>query len=146
MHRRAGIFVHGVPYKRDSQDFDVQCRHNEPGAPFSLGSSVQLLVLQDLPEYEAWHGAIKQGVREILPALRPLLKASSAHRYTIIGGDALIERTGEAKLIELNMYPNIGILGERCRDFNMEVCTPMLQDALAKILVGVERPELERLA
>ncbi|CAK0808674.1 unnamed protein product, partial [Prorocentrum cordatum] len=139
LHRRGMTIVHSKPYDRESVDFDVQCHRS-----FADGGG-QLLVSHELPGFDGRYAAIRRRVVQILPALQPLLDASSAECYTIIGGDAVIESTGEARLIELNMYPNMGLLSELGRDFNMWVITPMLKDALATILVGDERPELERL-
>merc|ERR1712062_826900 len=99
----------GVPYDRDSVEYDVQIRHNEVGAPFELGSSVRLCQLSSIPGGMVHHAAVARSVREALPAFQPLLDASSLERYTLIGGDALIESSGTARLIELNMYPNLRI-------------------------------------
>merc|ERR1712183_271432 len=92
-------------------------------------------MLQDHPEGARWRAAIASRVVEILPALRPLLKASSQDEYTLIGGDSLIEANGKAKLIELNMYPCLCIEGTRAAQFNRQVSQPMLKDVAATVLL-----------
>lgn len=143
MHRRAAVFVHGVPYSRDSVEYDVQIRHNEVGAPFELGSTVRLCQLKSLHGGAVFHRAVARRLLEAMPVFQPLLEASSLERYTLIGGDALIESSGAARLIEFNMYPNLRIEGTRAEEFNTQVCQPVLRDVVCKILLGRRPPELE---
>lgn len=133
LHERGILVVHGLPYDPNSTDYGVQVRHNW----FEEGSRCRLSLLHESPQAPRWRDAISRRLKEIRPALQQCIAASSADRYTLVGGDALIERTGEARLIELNTHPNLwtdNLL------VDTQVYVPVIEDMLAKILLG-ESPD-----
>jgi len=141
LHRRGLAVVHGEPYQRDSTDYDVQvcsdALHDTPG-----GSATALLPWEDLEGSSAWHDAIAERLRDIEPAMRSLVTASSEDYYTLVGGDALIEESGEARLIELNYYPN---LGSHNAQINNRVKQPVLEDVIAKVLLRKRADDFTKL-
>lgn len=124
LHKRGVVVVHEKPYDPASTDYDVQVCHDEM---HSAGAADRLRPWHLQPEAERWRIAVQQCLTEALPALWPLLEASSMQRYALVGGDALIERSGDAKLIEFNFFPN---LGSRNGALNSLVKQPMLRDVL----------------
>ncbi|CAE8599641.1 unnamed protein product [Polarella glacialis] len=137
MHRRGVVIVHDAPYEQSSANYDVQVCHD---GMHEAGSGELLRAMHLQPDGERWREAIRRRVQEIYCGLQPIVQASSKSLYTIIGGDALIESTGEARLIELNFYPN---LGSQNGVLNADVKQPMLRDALSQVLLGVPTSELE---
>lgn len=132
LHRRGAVVVHHVPYDRDSADYDVQI---SPAGSIRAAPDVDnwLLTLDSLNDGSAWWASVRQRLHDIIPALQPLLDISGADhdRYCLIGGDALVEASGEARLIELNFYCNIWC--ERSL-IDRKVMQPMMRDTVAKLL------------
>lgn len=62
-----------------------------------------------------------------------MINATSADGYALIGGDALIQSTGEAKLIELNHFP---AMFAESAEFNNQIAQPVIRDLIMKILFG----------
>ncbi|CAE7527868.1 unnamed protein product [Symbiodinium pilosum] len=133
LHEHGVAIVHGERYDRLSTNLGVQVRHDW----YDDSSETNLLTLQSVEEAPRWRQAIATKLREALPALSPLLEASSSDRYTLVGGDALIQGDGEAKLIEFNMYPNL-FSGWDIVD--KDVFTPILKDMMELILLGERAP------
>lgn len=135
LYRRGIVTVHGTSYHRDSTAYDVQICHDAQGS----GSAVRCITFDAVPGYEGWYDSIARRTRDMLPGLQSLVHASSTERYAIIGGDAVIEATGHARLLELNMYPNLWDLNDAT---NEEVKQPLLRDVIAKVLLGMDSPDL----
>eukprot|EP00930_Biecheleria_cincta_P083020 TRINITY_DN72665_c0_g1_i1.p1 TRINITY_DN72665_c0_g1~~TRINITY_DN72665_c0_g1_i1.p1 ORF type:complete len:416 (+),score=90.85 TRINITY_DN72665_c0_g1_i1:56-1303(+) len=135
-HKRAVAIIHGSPYDRSSTDYNVQICHSFEKP--ELG--VTCCTLDSQPDGAAWHRATAQRVLEITPALQGLIRKSSKDRYAIIGIDALIENSGNARLIEANLYPNLWDLQE---PINVQVKQPMLRDVIQKTVLGIGSAELE---
>ncbi|CAE7207829.1 unnamed protein product [Symbiodinium sp. CCMP2592] len=131
LHKRGVVVVHEKPYDPASTDYDVQVCHDEM---HSAGAADRLRPWHLQPEAERWRSAVRQCLTEALPALWPLLEASSLDRYALVGGDALIERSGDAKLIEFNFFPN---LGSRNGALNSLVKQPMLSQTLPSYVPAV---------
>jgi hypothetical protein len=138
LHRRAALIVHGAPYHRSSTEYKVQIQHDfdQPG------STARVIALHSRKEGGQWLNAIAQRVMDIIPALQPLIDATSADTYTLIGGDALIESTGGAKLVELNFFP---ALWAKSEEFNAQVSQPMLYSMICKLLLGASNTEFDEL-
>eukprot|EP00435_Cladocopium_sp_Y103_P021559 s1035_g5.t1 len=102
-----------------------------------------------------WRNAIAQRLLEAAPALEPLLSQTRRQRtrYSLVGGDALIQSNGDAKLIELNMYPNLFSgwdLVDKDSDQSCgqewdssSVFLPLLEDMMAFMLMGERRDRFE---
>jgi len=138
LHRRGVMIVHGAPYVTNSQDIKVQIAHDfdQPG------STAHLIALHSLVQWSQWHKSIAQRVTDIMPALQPLIDATSADCYAFIGGDALIEYTGDAKLIELNPFPAMCANSD---EFNSQVSQFVLRDLVTKTLFGANNTEFDEL-
>jgi len=134
-HRRGTVIIHGEFYERSSTDYKVQIGHE--------GSGVRCASLDSFPDGEAWHRAITRSVSGVVPALQPLIDASSLDRYAILGLDAVITSTGEAKLIEVNVYPNLWNYDE---PINEQVKQPLLRDVIDRILRGAMPSGLDIIA
>jgi prolyl 4-hydroxylase len=129
LHRRSVMIVHGSPYLADSTDYKVQIAHDFDQPE----STAQLINSNAVREGRQWHESITQRVMEVLPALQPLIDATSHDCYAFIGGDALIEYTGEAKLIELNPFP---CMCTKSEEFNTQVSQVVLNDLVLKVMFG----------
>jgi hypothetical protein len=137
LHYRGAIIVHGFVYDRQSTDYRIQIQHNFDEA----GSACQLMSLHRHQHGGRWRDAIKQRIMAILPTLQPLIDATTPDAYTLIGGDALIESSGGAKLIEFNFFPAMFANSD---EFNHEVSQPVLRDVIMKTLFNVQN-EFEEL-
>merc|ERR1712096_554378 len=138
LHRRGAMVVHGAPYQSNSIDFKVQIAHDFD-AP---GSTAQVMALNSMRQGSQWHNAIAQRVTDIMPALQPLINATSPDCYAFIGGDALIEYSGDAKLIELNPFPAMCATSD---EFNTQVSQVVLHDLVTKTLFGAKNTEFDEL-
>lgn len=129
LHRRGAVIVHGELYHRQSTDQRVQISHDfDQPMP-----KARLLVMHAQSRASEWHAAIARRIYEIMPALQPLIAASSQDCYALIGGDALIEKSGQARLIEFNHFP---AMFAKSKDFNDFVSQPVLHDLIGKVLHG----------
>jgi hypothetical protein len=139
LHRRCVMVIHGFPYQCNSIDSKVQIVHDfdDPA------SKAHLMPLNSMPQGTQWHKAIAQRVMEILPVLQPLIHATSQDCYAFIGGDALIDHTGDAKLIELNPFPAMCAKSE---EFNIQVSQIVLHDLVAKTLCGSQSTEFDEIS
>lgn len=101
LHQHGVLIVHGARYDANSVEAAVQFQHDW----YDNDSETYLLTLQSSDQASHWRGAIAQRLLEAAPALEPLLRQTRQQRkcYTLVGGDALIQSNGDAKLIELNM-------------------------------------------
>lgn len=129
LHKRGAVIVHGAAYDCNSTDNKVQIAHDfdQPG------STARVLALNAFVQGEQWRQAIEERVIEIMPALQPLVDATSNDCYAFIGGDALIQDTGDAKLIELNPFP---AMWAQSVEFNTQVSKPILHDLVTKVMFG----------
>ncbi|CAK9113342.1 unnamed protein product [Durusdinium trenchii] len=143
LHHRAVVIVHGLPYEPQSVDAGVQFRHNWYEVDAADGA--YLMTMHKCPQAPRWRAALARRLAQLAPALQPLLAATAkqhgtATRYVLVGGDAVIEGNGDAKLIEFNMYPNLHAENDLA---DKDVYVPLLSDALALMLVGQQRPNLQ---
>ncbi|CAE7861257.1 unnamed protein product, partial [Symbiodinium sp. KB8] len=129
LHEVGVLIVHGEKYDRRSVDMVVQAKHDW----YDDRSETYLITLQSAEQAPRWRKAIAAKLREALPALGPLLDSSGSDRYTLVGGDALIQSNGEAKLIEFNMYPNLFSDQEFV---DKQVYTTLLKDMMELLLLG----------
>eukprot|EP00441_Pelagodinium_beii_P019147 CAMPEP_0197664304 /NCGR_PEP_ID=MMETSP1338-20131121/58552_1 /TAXON_ID=43686 ORGANISM="Pelagodinium beii, Strain RCC1491" /NCGR_SAMPLE_ID=MMETSP1338 /ASSEMBLY_ACC=CAM_ASM_000754 /LENGTH=301 /DNA_ID=CAMNT_0043242917 /DNA_START=271 /DNA_END=1176 /DNA_ORIENTATION=- len=129
LHRRGAVIVHGELYDRQSTDHHVQIMHDfDQPVP-----KARLLVMHAQSRAREWHSAIARRIYEIMPALKPLIDASSQDCYALIGGDALIEASGQARLLEFNHFP---AMFAKCKEFNEIVSQAVLHDLIGKVLLG----------
>eukprot|EP00434_Breviolum_minutum_P043505 symbB.v1.2.038786.t1/scaffold6174.1/size20348/1 len=125
LHDHGVVIVHGADYDPNSVSEAVQVRHDW----YDSDSETYLITLQSSDQAPRWRRAIAERLQELAPALAPLLQASGDKgRYALVGGDALMQRNGEAKLIELNMYPN---LCSQQAVVDKGVFLPVLEDMMA---------------
>ncbi|CAE7041812.1 unnamed protein product [Symbiodinium sp. CCMP2456] len=129
LHEVGVLIVHGEKYDRRSVDMVVQAKHDW----YDDSSETYLILLQSVEQAPRWRKAIAARLREALPAMGPLLDSSGSDRYALVGGDALIQSNGEAKLIEFNMYPNLF----SDQDFvDKQVYAVLLKDMMELLLLG----------
>ena len=61
-------------------------------------------------------------------------KASSSTEYTLIGGDAVIESSGRARVLELNFYPNLVCSDTKEGSQDQRLKLGLLEDVLRLLL------------
>jgi len=138
MHRRGAVIVHGATYHRNSTDYKVQIQHDFD----KPGSEARLMTLDSICEGSRWRTAIAERFAHVMPALRPLIDATSPDLYTLMGGDALIESTGSAKFVEFNFFP---AMFANSLDFNTRVSQPVLRDVITKTMLGATDTEFDEI-
>jgi len=142
LHRRCAVVVHGKPYLRSSTDLQVQVLHDHACDTADPSTKSRVVVMHMLDIAGQWYHAISERLHEIMPALRPLIDASTHQTYALIGGDALIESSGKAKLLEFNFMPSMFTTQD---DYNINVAQPVLRDFLAVVLMGESPAECDEL-
>lgn len=142
LHRRCAVVVHGKPYARSSTDLQVQVTHDHACNTADPSTKSRVIVMHTLDKAGQWYYAISERLHEIMPALRPLINASTYQTYALVGGDALIESTGKAKLLEFNFMPSMFTTQD---DYNINVAQPVLRDLLAAVLLGESPAEFDEL-
>eukprot|EP00930_Biecheleria_cincta_P098770 TRINITY_DN90415_c0_g1_i1.p1 TRINITY_DN90415_c0_g1~~TRINITY_DN90415_c0_g1_i1.p1 ORF type:complete len:395 (+),score=57.20 TRINITY_DN90415_c0_g1_i1:51-1235(+) len=142
LHRRGALVVHGKPYERNSTDMQVQVLHDHACDTANPSTKSRVIVMHKLEKAGQWYHAIADRLHEIMPALKPLIDASTHDTYALVGGDALIESTGQAKLLEFNFMPSMFTTLD---DYNINVAQPVLRDVLAMVLLGESPVEFDEL-
>lgn len=131
LFRRWYQAVHGARYEEDSTDFSAQVslRYEEGGTEF-FSTDYRADPLQ--------YSSLCSALEQLYEPLDFVLNESSRHKYILLGCDFLIQQDGQAKLIEINSYPNL-----MHKDVNVAhlVVYPMIKSAI-ELMVSEDQQAL----
>lgn len=119
--------VHGVDYDPLSDAYEIQIKHAGYAQPDSL---IKLIPGHFLSGYRRYLSSIAHVARRMEPLLRPIIDATDAHTYMLLGADIIPTADGGMKLIEVNNYPNL----IHTQDINTEVNIPMIVGMMQRVM------------
>ena len=119
--------IHGVDYDPASDAYDVQIKHAGYTQPDSL---VKLIPCHFLSGYSRYLAGVRHVAQRMAPLLHPIIRASNAQAYMLLGADLIPTTDGAMKLIEVNNYPNM----IHTPEVNNEVNIPMLVGVMKRAI------------
>ncbi len=118
--------IHGETYQPDSTDYGAQVslRYSGGGTEFEPVAEI---------ESDSRFTELQRVHREIAREFAFITEESSAETYSILGCDFVFERSGRARLIEVNAYPNLVHLDPAVAN---QVIYPMIRDTVTSLVKG----------
>ena len=124
LYPQATLVVHGVPYQADDLSAEVQFLHE---GYMRSDSEVRMELFSDHSQYRTILGNLQTMVANSFAPYADILCDGEAQSYCLFGIDALVERSLDTVLIEINDRPNF----VHTPMINISVNIPMLQAMMA---------------
>lgn len=96
----ATVIIHGEEYDEFKTDHSIQIGHNS--------NKIKKIPLSKTI-YKHYIYKIKNMLYEIKIIFEKILQHSNYNKFIIIGPDIIINSNGELKILEFNLYPNLGL-------------------------------------
>ncbi len=136
LHRYYYRVIHGEPYKADATDYGIQVSLRYSGGGTEFEPVTDTATNARFDELLRVHRALAREFAFIV-------EESTRETFSLLGCDFLVERSGRARLIEVNAYPNLVHLDSAIAS---QVIYPMVKDAVATMVHGEPRGNWESLA